>query len=298
MTKSTSTAKAFSKRKDVSFTGVPVLDHAVINVKDDLDAAVDRYTRLGFRFSARGHHSLGSSNNLATFGENYLELLGVEPLNAHKRMDLMQAPTGLNAVVFKTSDAHGLQASLSEKGLSDLPVRSFSRPILFQDNEHEVCFNTVHFTQDPNVLGRCFFCEHLTPHLVWQDELMLHPNGVLNIAEFIFVAQDPNVTLTQYARLFDEARVESDDDKKSWIRAGAATVTALTPRQFKESYDVDFHLPEGYSSAMAALRFHTSSLENFNKMMAADPDLTVILKSECTVVPASEAFGVTLIFSD
>lgn len=55
-----------------------VLDHVVINVADQLDAASALYRRLGFQLTERGHHSLGSSNHLAIFGENYLELLGYE----------------------------------------------------------------------------------------------------------------------------------------------------------------------------------------------------------------------------
>ena len=49
---------------------VPQLDHAVINVADRLDDASALYRRLGFQLTPRGHHSLGSSNHLAVFGDN------------------------------------------------------------------------------------------------------------------------------------------------------------------------------------------------------------------------------------
>ena len=57
----------------------PILDHVVINVRDGLDAAAALYARLGFTLTPRGHHTLGSSNNLAILGTDYLELLGVQP---------------------------------------------------------------------------------------------------------------------------------------------------------------------------------------------------------------------------
>lgn len=57
---------------------IPVLDHVVINVADQLDEASALFRRLGFQLSERGHHSLGSSNHLAVFNQNYLELLGWE----------------------------------------------------------------------------------------------------------------------------------------------------------------------------------------------------------------------------
>ena len=58
---------------------VPTIDHVVINARDELDAAADLYARLGFTITPRGHHTLGSSNNLAIFGTDYLALVGVLP---------------------------------------------------------------------------------------------------------------------------------------------------------------------------------------------------------------------------
>ena len=74
------------------------IDHVVITVGDRLDAALAQYTRLGFDMTERGHHTLGSSNHLAIFGRDYLELLGYEPgrtpLEASQRADLHTAPPG------------------------------------------------------------------------------------------------------------------------------------------------------------------------------------------------------------
>ena len=71
---------------------IPVVDHVVINVADQLDEASALFRRLGFQLSERGHHSLGSSNHLAIFGENYLELLGYEPQRGNRREDLWLSP--------------------------------------------------------------------------------------------------------------------------------------------------------------------------------------------------------------
>ena len=81
----------------------PVLDHAVVNVLGELDRAAEQYRRLGFQLSERGHHTLGSSNHLAIFGENYLELLGFEPGRKSDRADLWKHPPGLTGLVFKTT---------------------------------------------------------------------------------------------------------------------------------------------------------------------------------------------------
>jgi hypothetical protein len=84
----------------------PILDHAVINVDDHLDYAYALFCRMGFQLSARGHHSMGSSNHLAIFGENYLELLGYEPSKDRDERGLWTAPLGLAGLVWKTEHAH------------------------------------------------------------------------------------------------------------------------------------------------------------------------------------------------
>jgi len=72
---------------------LPVLDHIVVYVRDGLDDALTLWERLGLMMTPRGHHTLGSSNHLAVFGADYLELLGVQPGSA--RLDVLDWPAGL-----------------------------------------------------------------------------------------------------------------------------------------------------------------------------------------------------------
>ena len=53
------------------------LDHTVINVKIDMDAASALFGELGFTLTPRGYHSHGSMNHLMMFGTDYLELIGI-----------------------------------------------------------------------------------------------------------------------------------------------------------------------------------------------------------------------------
>jgi hypothetical protein len=75
------------------------IDHVVINVAQNLDEAAEQYRRLGFTLTPRGHHSLGTSNHLAVFGTDYLELMGIESRNAGKA--LLPYPPGLMGLVFR-----------------------------------------------------------------------------------------------------------------------------------------------------------------------------------------------------
>src|SRR5690606_12939194 len=96
----------------------PVIDHVLVNVDDKLDAAAHQYERLGFSLTPRGHHSLGSSNHLAIFENDYLELLGYEPQNADRAAGVWGNIQGLAAIIFKVQDSDELVAALKEKGVA------------------------------------------------------------------------------------------------------------------------------------------------------------------------------------
>ncbi|HEX2940532.1 MAG TPA: VOC family protein, partial [Rhodopila sp.] len=107
---------------------LPTLDHVVVDVRESLDAAASAYIGLGFQLTPRGHHTLGSSNNLAMFGTNYLELLGFGQ-NGGMRPELMACPAGLNGLVFKTDDAAATAERARQAGLAASPAAAFSRPV-------------------------------------------------------------------------------------------------------------------------------------------------------------------------
>src|SRR5258708_31808649 len=106
-----------------------VLDQVVGKVRGTLDEAAAQYGRLGFQLTERGHHTLGSSNNLAIFGTNYLELLGYLPGRETMRADLWTHPTGLTGLVFKSPDADVVYSTLKERAVPVLEPMSFARPV-------------------------------------------------------------------------------------------------------------------------------------------------------------------------
>ena len=181
---------------------IPTLDHVVINVLDQLDAAADLYRRLGFQLTERGHHTLGSSNHLAIFGENYVELLGYEPGRQTQRADLWKHPLGLTGLVFKTTESLALHTTLAEKGVPVENPAEFSRPVSLPEGTRDAAFRVVRLGSQLIPNGRVFFCHHFTPDLIWRDEWRQHPNGVVDIIEFTIVADSPSKTADLYRRIF------------------------------------------------------------------------------------------------
>lgn len=274
----------------------PILDHAVINVADQLDAAEALFRRLGFQLTERGHHSLGSSNHLAVFGENYLELLGYEPGNAGRRADLWQSPPGLSGLVWKSSDAESEYQHLQRQDLDGDPPASFHRPVTLPDGSvSEARFRTVRLRPSLIPNGRSFFCQHLTPEAVWQPAWQLHPNGVRNISEFVIVAQDPALSAQVYSHLFGSAKIIACPEGAFVLRAGAATVRFASADYAQQRFGP---LPEDYdgSARMVALGFVTDDL-NRVKTALQTGDVRFEQQSAAILVAAGQGFHLALRFT-
>lgn len=179
----------------------PAIDHVVIYAAQQLDALAADFRRLGFALTPRGHHTLGSSNHLAIFGNDYLELLGVQPEDSERFGDGWNHPPGLSGLVFKTDDALALWQRLSNQGvpLAGHAPEAFSRPVRLDDGtQRDACFRVVRVALDQFPNGRVYFCEQQTPELVWRPKWQQHANGVQGIAEVIYVAAE-----TELQRLAD-----------------------------------------------------------------------------------------------
>ncbi|MBB3323373.1 VOC family protein [Atlantibacter sp. RC6] len=274
---------------------VPMLDHVVINVASQLDEASALYRRLGFQLTERGHHTLGSSNHLAIFDENYLELLGFEPGRGDKRQDLWEAPLGLTGLVWKTQSADAEYSHLEQQGLDGEPPAAFHRPVRLPDGQETVArFKTVRLRPSLIPNGRSFFCQHQTPHAVWQPAWQEHPNGVKNISEFVIVAQDPAGSALVYSRLFGEARFQASHDGALVLNAGKATVRIASEEYARRRFGA---LPEDYNGTprMAGLSFLTADLQRV-KASLQHGDIPFREQPDAIIVEPDRAFNLALRF--
>jgi hypothetical protein len=236
----------------------PVLDHAVINVMDKLDEAAEQYSRLGFQLTERGHHTLGSSNNLAIFGTNYLELLGYLPGRETMRADLWAHPAGLTGLVFKSVDADLIYSTLKNRGVPVQEPMSFARPVALPGGAQDARFKVIRVSGDAVQNGRTFFCHHDTPELVYRPEWQSHPNGVIDIVEFVIASHEPARTASVYDRMFGPGLLTPIHAGVSF-RAGAATVLVLEPAAIAERYAGAAPVSQDGSDRMVALTFKVAS---------------------------------------
>ena len=178
-----------------------ILDHVVVNVQTRLDAAAAAYGNLGFSLTERGHHTLGTSNHLALFQQDYVELLGVEAGRPNPGWDIVANAVGIQGLAFKTGDADALYRRLTEDRLPALPPEEFSRPVTLREGTFDARFRVVGVNPSPLQDVRVFFCQHLTPHLVWRREWQSHANGARGIAHLLVAVSDPVRAGEVFARL-------------------------------------------------------------------------------------------------
>ncbi|TKI07891.1 VOC family protein [Martelella alba] len=245
----------------------PVMDHAVINVDHELDQAHHLFQRMGFQLSERGHHSMGSSNHLAIFADNYLELLGYESARQPTSRGLWQAAPGLAGLVWKTRDAHAVWRHLQQCGLDGEPPTAFSRPVTLPDGRRtEARFRISRIRASALDYGFSFFCEQQTPEAVWQPAWQVHPNGARALTAFVIATPQPERTLTLYRQLFSlKPRREANGGYV--LDSGTCRLRIIRHDQASQ----EFALPPVAQNApakMAALCFQVASLSQLKQCLA------------------------------
>jgi Glyoxalase-like domain len=269
----------------------PILDHVVIDVHDEMDAAVRIYARLGFTLTPRGHHTLGSINHLAMFEQNYLELLG---FGDGARAELAAFPRGLNGLVFKTDDADATARDAGAAGLAVLPISSFSRPVTLAGETRDARFRTTRLDPARTGLGRIYFCEHGTPELVWRPEWLGHPNGAQTIVRLLIAGDDPNRLGELFARLFGAGAVHRDAGGLT-VQAGNAQIVVRTHAAVAVELGGAAPDAAGRADYMAALTFHVAALDATARVLTSMAD--VMHAAGSLVVPATACGNVALIFT-
>jgi hypothetical protein len=274
---------------------IPTLDHVVVNARDRIDDAADTYRRLGFTLTPRGYHTLGSMNHLAMFGTDYLELIAAKP-GDDSRPEIMASPLGLDALVFASEDAAATYEALRQAEVSIDPPQQFSRPVEAGGQIRDAAFRTTRLPRSAGGAGRFYFCQHLTRDLVWRDEWRHHANGAVGVARAVIAAEEPEILGGLFAQMFGPQAVRATDDGCALI-LGLARFDVVHPGAIWEMFGGAAPDSRGRRDYMAALTFRTLSLDAAETALEAGGVRGVDRIGTSVLVPATEAFGVTIEFS-
>jgi len=273
---------------------MPTLDHVVVNVRDRVDAGLETYQRLGFTMTPRGYHTLGSMNHLAILGTEYLELIAAQPGDT-RRAEILASPFGLNGLVFGTDDSAAVYAALNENGVPIEPPLEFSRPVELADGPHDATFRTVRLKPGTVPSGRVYFCHHFTRNLVWRDEWRHHANGAIGVARAVIAARDPTALGGLFSQMFGEDAVQQGTAGFT-LAVGLSRFDVLSPDELMRQFGDAAPDAEGRPEFMAALTIRTRSLKATAAALEAGRIAGVRREADRLLVPATQAFGVTLEF--
>ena len=176
------------------------LDHLVVNALFKMDAAAALFSALGFQLTPRGHHSLGSINHLMMLPGCYLELVGL-PLGTDRlRQEVLDSPLGASGFVGASDDIEATRQRLSSHGFEPLAIKDFSRPVLLDGVAQDARFRTVAVAPSAFAADRVYWCQHLTPELVWRDAWLVHDNGLMAIEHLVVQSTNAERTAQRLAQ--------------------------------------------------------------------------------------------------
>ena len=166
-------------------------DHLVLIGRDQLQSLGRKFADQGFTLTPLARHNLGSCNQLMMLDSTYIELLGWEPNKPILRAEIANQALGLDALVFRTNNAENTYLELLASGFSVNPVQDLSRDTQYKNKLVSAQFKTVRFSQQPIPGIRIYFCEHLTPEYVWQDQWLVHQNQLGHLKSITLAS--PNI---------------------------------------------------------------------------------------------------------
>ena len=180
------------------------IDHLVICVHD-LARAEQNLRTLGFTLTPTGVHPFGTSNHLAMFGNNFLELLAVTdaaavPAAAPGRFsfaahnqNFLATAEGMSMLAWHSADAHADAARFAANGMGAYAPFDFGRDAVLPAGGTARVEFSLAFATDPAMPGIAFFtCQQRhPPELFWKPDYQRHPNGALRVVEVVMSAPEP-----------------------------------------------------------------------------------------------------------
>jgi hypothetical protein len=268
-----------------------VFDHAVLNLHYNLDAGEKLFGSLGFNVTPRSYHTLGSMNNLIVFDGNYLELIGLDPSNPNPRKELLDWPVGLNGLVYGSDDIDVTASRLRSSRLPVLDPKAFSRQVTIEGVTSEARFRTVHLDPKYFQASRLYFCEHQTPQLVWHAAFMSHRNSACGLKRLVIAADDFDMQAQSFARALG---LRPDPEARIWSRG--TRIDFMSRKRLNDLYR-GYADPGSSGAKVAVMTVGVMSLAVLKAGM--EPRLAeklIDVDSSCSVLPASECFGVAIEF--
>lgn len=271
------------------------LDHLVIATGFDLAHAQEVFSALGFTLGPRGYHALGSVNHVILFEGSYLELIGVPREGPVQRQEVLEAPKGIDGLVFATRDADALHDVLAARGLAVQPVQALARDVEHQGRTQEARFRVLRARPGSFEAGRVYYCQQLTPHLVWLPEYMGHANQATAQTGLTLVAEDPHHEAARYASWAEGDAVEQPDGCLL-IEGGGFQIRVVSVASYAHAHGDWACDALGRSSFFGAIHLRSADMAATRAVLERSSRQFRVRSHGDTVEVAIPAFNTLLVF--
>lgn len=185
---------------------IRTLDHFLILI-DDLPAAADTYSRLGFHVRPIAQHlSIGSANCIIHLGHTYLELfwLGQAPQALQDQYrPRLQAGPGLTHVCVHSDSLEADTPALKAAGVNPSPPLNARRKITRPDGrEDETASASMYMWRDEHRYLSIFRSFHGKPDTIFIPEYVNHANGAREVKRCVFQSEDPAADIAYFQTLY------------------------------------------------------------------------------------------------
>jgi len=282
-------------------------------VSRNMEAAVSRYERLGFRFTPLSvpriplgpgtvPEPIGAGNRCAIFRDSYFEILAVidsdrwnsitpeqrgpfdldEPLGRYE---------GLHVLHLGTEDLERVRARLIRDGLHPSDIHAFQRLVDTPDGPRMMRARTLSFPRGTNPEALLQIAQHETPELVLQPRYMEHPNGAISIKEVIVCVHEPDEVSRRYGtytnrpvQRLGHARV---------IEFGQSRIVVVPPDH------LDQVLP-GHSAPVVPFLagLTVSSPLHITRRLLEERAIAFKMHENRILVPAKDGYGAAVLFEN
>ncbi|MCZ6843132.1 MAG: VOC family protein [SAR324 cluster bacterium] len=278
------------------------LDHVAV-VNRELQGLEDAYTRMGFLLTPTSRHSgslnagapvvpMGSGNRCAMFKEGYLELLCVvDPDLDHERIDVMLARhKGIHIMAFGCDDSPAAQHYLNAAGFNLPAPHLLERMAETSQGQQLLRFRNLRLTLEDMPEGNVIVIKHETPDLLWEPQLMDHPNGVVGLTEVVLCVADVEEATARYQRLLGVEPSRNGEIARFSVPRGRFVV--VSPGALPEV------APGASAPNLPFPAAFTVSVENLAATEELFTETGVPCKKDSTrlTVPAEAGCGATVIF--
>jgi catechol 2,3-dioxygenase-like lactoylglutathione lyase family enzyme len=246
------------------------IDHTLIGVHD-LEAARERWARLGFTITPRGRHiGWGTGNYCIMLTHGYIELLGiVDPAEFTNNLDkFLETREGLMGLAFASDDAVRCATILRDRGIAADGPKDLKRLLELPAGTVKPAFSLVYLPGDAVPALSAFVCQHLTPDLVRRPEWLSHANGAEKLLGMTVACPDPAALLPAYGRLFGD-RAMSLGDGWARVETGAGWIDFATPDTLARRYARIAPLPDHLHPWAVSMTIGVADIERCRAALAA-----------------------------